>query len=214
MIFVSRFFATACALLSISTAIAEEKFGPDDPVAAVDGKPVFLGELNLILRPMARGRSIDELPIDVQRAAAVVLVRRHLALRALRQKGGSVVETAVDRYVTEKTKELERIGSSAGEIASKQSANQESLLRSWAWEAAWNLYVKTRLTEKNLRRFYDQNVSAGDPTFDELTDQAKLRRDATNALFDALVATQADVKVQWFIPALRPPVDVQVVPSK
>lgn len=213
MIYLIRIIAAVTTLSLGSTLMAEEKFGPDDPVAAVDGKPVFLGELNLMLWPMAKGGAIGDLPIAVQRAAAVVLVRRHLALRALREKGGDAVENVIDRYVSEKTQGLERIGSSVGQAASRQSANKPSLVRSWAWESAWNLYVKSRLTDQNLRRFYDQNAKDGDPSFDELTDHSKLRRDATDALFDALVAAQDDVKVQWFIPALRPPADVQVVPS-
>lgn len=200
-------------LMPIGPAMAEETFGPDDPVAAIDGKPIFLGELNLMLRPMARGNAIDSLPIDVQRAAAIVLVRRHLALRTLRQKGGDAVDAAIGRYTAEKSAAINRTGSDIVKFSTDAKANKESLLRSWAWEAAWNLYVKSRLTEQNLRRYYDQNSQTGDPLFDDLTDQSKLRRDATNALFDALVAEQSDVKVQWFIPALRPPSDVQLMPA-
>ncbi|MGI9472051.1 MAG: peptidylprolyl isomerase, partial [Rubripirellula sp.] len=54
---------------------------------------------------------------------------------------------------------------------------------------------------------------AGKLGFDDLTDQAQLRRDAANALFDALIRQQADAKISWFVSALRPPASVSIIPN-
>jgi peptidyl-prolyl cis-trans isomerase C len=60
---------------------------------------------------------------------------------------------------------------------------------------------------------YVHRAEAGKLTFDELTDQAQLRRDAADALFDALVAKQRGAKITWFVGALRPPQSVNIIPK-
>ena len=42
-------------------------------------------------------------------------------------------------------------------------------------------------------------IEAGTQTFNTLTDQAALRRDAADALFNALVDSQSSAKVKWFV---------------
>ena len=310
------------ALVASSVVFAEETFGPDDPIAAVDGKAVYLGELNLLLSRQLRGKDIGSLPIEVQRAAAVVLVRRHLAMRTLLAKGGSSIQASIDRGNQVLIDQQARRGQSIEALAKKSHSNEKSLIAHSSWEIAWNQYIKSVLTQKNLRRYFDQNrdkyggkrrqisqlVVAVDSTdqasaaatvdqlkqianrvrqsdsaeeafsqirsehtdttdddgrvwvskpgdvpravfdalplvgqpgvldpvtsplgvhlvyvheiesveisFDDLTDLATIRRDATNALFEALVAQQQDAKIQWFIPALKPPTDVELVPNR
>ena len=60
---------------------------------------------------------------------------------------------------------------------------------------------------------YVHRAEAGKLTFDDLTDQAQLRRDAADALFDALVAQQKSAKVTWFVRALRPPPSIPIIPK-
>jgi len=54
---------------------------------------------------------------------------------------------------------------------------------------------------------------AGKLTFDELSDQGQLRRDAADALFDTLVRRQSDAKIVWFIGALKPPPEIRIIPD-
>jgi parvulin-like peptidyl-prolyl isomerase len=60
---------------------------------------------------------------------------------------------------------------------------------------------------------YVHRSEPGDLEFDDLTDQAQLRRDAADALFDALLAQQKNAKVVWFVKTLQPPQDVPLVPE-
>ena len=306
------------------SAAADDKYGPDDPIAAIDGEPVFLGELNLILTERLSARDLDRIGIEVQQATAALLVRRHLAMRSLRQQGGDALESMIRRQVESLASEARRRGSDLAKQAKARMADEKSLLADIAWRTAWSQYLKSRLNEANLRRYFDQqrdryagnrwevsqifvkmdtrdaesvkaakqnmseladqirasdaaaesfadaarqhsdsgsaaqggmvgwvekdgdlpssvmaalrmtevgNVSQpvrsplgmhlvyvhraepGKLTFDDLTDQAQLRRDAADALFDALIAKQRDAKITWFIPALRPPQGVSIIPK-
>jgi hypothetical protein len=206
------------ALCGLHSAFAKEgesypaDFGPDDAIAAIDGQPILVGELNLLLRPMAKGESVASLPIKVHQAAAIVLVRRRVAMKQLIEKGGEPLASAMDRHVADRTNQLQRKGSSVDEFSDSEESNASSLTRSWSWDAAWNLYLKTRLTDANLRKFYEQKRGPTDPLFKDLTDLRAVRRQASDALFSKLVASQQSPDVQWFIPALKPPTELTLVP--
>jgi parvulin-like peptidyl-prolyl isomerase len=303
---------------------ADELLGPGDPIAAIDGEPVYLGELNLILTQRLKARDLEKLPIEVQQATAALLVRRHLAMKSLEQQGSDLLEAMIRRQVDLQAAEARRRGSNLEERARASMADEKSLIADIAWRTAWKQYLKSRLTDTNLRRYFAQhrdryagsrwevsqifveadtsdaqavkaaqaNLSEladqlrssgsiaeafaeaarqhsdsgsaaaggmigwvekdgdlprdvmnvirktrvgsisdpvrsalgmhlvyvhrcepGDLEFDDLTDQAQLRRDAADALFDALLAQQKDAKVVWFIKALEPPQGVRLVPE-
>jgi hypothetical protein len=308
--------------LSLPTR-ADNKFEAGDPIAAVDGNPIYMGELNLVLTERLRVRDLDGLGLEVQQATAALLVRRHLAMKSLRQQGGESLQAIIRRQIESFAAEAHRRGSSLEQQAKSRKSDEKSLTADIAWRTAWSQYLKSRLNENNLRRYFQrerdryagnrweasqifvkmdmrdqasveaaeegmaalaqqlqssgsiaeafadaarqhsESASAaqggmvgwvekagdlpssvmdavratkagtisspvrsplglhlvfvhrnepGNLTFDDLTDQAQLRRDAANALFDALVAQQRDAKVTWFVGALKPPQSVSIVP--
>jgi hypothetical protein len=302
---------------------AEETYEPSDPIAAVDGEPIYLGELNLILSQRFKSSDLDSVPMQVQQATAAILVRRHLAMKSLREQGGEAIEAMISRQRESFATEARRRGSSLADQAKARKADEKSLHAELAWQTVWGQYLKSTLSDKNLRLYYEKNASrygggrwevsqvfikmdpadtdsikataaqlteladeirqsgsipqafaeaarehsqggtaseggkvgwvekdgdlpgrvmkavreatigeiagpiqspmglhlilvhqgeVGKRTFEQLTDQAQLRRDATDALFDALVAKQKNAKVSWFISALQPPPGIQLVP--
>lgn len=207
------------ALVPIETVWANDDdtypadFGPEDALAAIDGLPILVGELNMILRPMANGHSVDKLPIDVHRAAAIVLVRRRIAMKQLAQQGGETLAAAIQRHTAKQTDLLERKGISLQQFADSVEATPDSVVQSWSWDAAWSLYLKSRLTDANLRKFYDSKRSADDASFDDLTDLRELRRQASDRLFSALVESRQLASLQWFIAELKPPAELRLLPQ-
>jgi parvulin-like peptidyl-prolyl isomerase len=302
--------------VAAEVAAADDKLEPGDPIAAVDGEPVYLGELNLVLTEQVKARDLDKLGLEVQQATAALLVRRHLAMKSLRQQGGEVLEAMIRRQFESYSAELRRRGSSLEQQSKARMADVKSLAAELAWRTAWSEYLKSRLNEAKLRLYFEQHLDryagnrwevsqifvkldsrdaasvaaasaglaelaqalrsqggsaeafaeaarehsdsgsaaeggmvgwvekdgdlpgsvmavvrqtqpgeisdvvqsplglhlvyvhraeAGKLTFDDLTDQAQLRRDAADALFEALVAQQRDAKISWFVNALRPP---------
>jgi parvulin-like peptidyl-prolyl isomerase len=304
-------------------ATGQDKLEPGDPIAAIDGEPIYLGELNLILTQRLKVRDLDRLGIEVQQATAALLVRQHLAMKSLRKQGGDALDAMIRRQIQQYESESRRRGSSIEQQAEQRMADEKSLRADIAWRTAWGQYLKSRLNDANLRRFFQQrrtrygggrwevsqifvqtdtrdadsvqaaaanlaklaaelrasdSVAAafaaaaqehsdsgsaaaggkvgwvekdgdlpssvmaavretkpgeisepvqsplgmhlvlvhqfepGNLEFDDLTDQAQLRRDAADALFDALIAQQRDAKVTWFVPALRPPPTIPIIP--
>lgn len=237
-------------------------------------------------------------------------------MKTLESQGGQALQGMIQRQVDSFAAEANRRGSSLEKQAKARLADEKSLTADLAWRVAWGQYLKSKLTEENLRRFFESRkqiyggnryevsqifvrldvqdelsvqaaeanfeelaeelrasdapeaafadaaqqhsesptadqggrvglvekdgdlpksvmqavrntpagqisqpvrsplglhmlyvhrIEAGNRTFDQLADQAQLRRDAADALFDALVATQSHAKVDWFVPSLRPP---------
>ena len=315
---------TILCLMS-GVVFGDDDLEPGDPIAAIDGDPIYLGELNLVLTERLNVRDLDRVGVEVQQATAALLVRRHLAMKSLEMQGGAALSSMLDRQVEAYAADLRRRGSSLEQQARARKANEKSLIADMRWRNAWAQYLKSRLSDANLRRFFEQrrnhyagtrwevsqifvkadmrdttsvaaaeaNVAelaeqirenpspdeafsdaaiqysesptaadggkvgwvqndgdlpgsvmqairntkpgaiagpvrsplglhlvfvhqqeAGKLGFDGLTDQAQLRRDAANALFDALIMQQADAKISWFVAALKPPATVPIIPEE
>ena len=142
-------------LLGVLEVAAEEELEPGDPIAAIDGDPIYLGELNLILTERFKTRDLDAIPIDLQRATAALLVKRHLAMKTLTSQGGDLLQGMIHRQVESFAAEAKRRGSSIEQQASARLADENSLRADLAWRVAWGQYLKSKLTEENLRRFFE-----------------------------------------------------------
>jgi len=213
---VIRFTTTiSITLLLIATSFADDDkaHGPTDPIASVDGDPVFVGEMNLIVAERFGPKKLQQAGADLKRATAVLLVRRHLAMKTLRETGGDTLAAMIQRRLDAMTVELERRDSSLSKFAESRMSDEKSLIADQSWKVAWGQYMKSKMNDKNLRSYFDKNRNQYGGTFDELTDQAALRRDATSAMFDALVRKQKTAKIQWFIDSLHPPDGVSIIPQ-
>jgi len=213
---VIRFAATiSISLLLIATSFAgdDKRHQPTDPIASVDGDPVFVGEMNLIVAERIGPKKLQQAGADIKRATVVVLVRRHLAMKTLMETGGDTLAAIIQRRLDAMTAELKRRDSSLSKFAGSRMSDEKSLIADQSWKVAWGQYMKSKMNDKNLRLYFEKNRNEYGGTFDELTDQAALRRDATSAMFDALVQKQKDTKIQWFIDSLRPPDGVSIIPQ-
>lgn len=166
--------------LSLANLCAEDTYEPGDPIAAIDGDPVYLGELNLILTERFKTRDLEALGIDVQRATATLLVQRHLAMRALEAQGGEWLQGMIRREVEAFAAEARRRGSSLEDQAKARMSNEKSLTADLAWRVAWGQYLKSKLTEANLRRFFESRRSVYGGTRYEVS-QIFLKMDGSDA---------------------------------
>ena len=316
--------ASSCILIAGFSAQAQQTFRPDDPIASINGSPIYLGELNLVLVDKLRIRNLDNARPDVQKATVALLVRQHLALASLKELGGDALQRIIDREIQGFTSQLKRQGSSLDKYAARRKADAKSVEQSLAFQIAWRQYLKRHLTDQNLRRYFDahkakysggkwqvsqiflkldpkdeaamasaeermseliqelraasniqvafenaareysdapsagtggqvgwvssngdlpssvmstvrstnvgsisnpvksplglhcvyvQDAKTSDLKFEELSDQAQLRRDATDTLFHRLVQQQKDAKISWYISGLRPPANIPIIPE-
>ncbi len=209
--------AFAIGLLLLSCPLrGDDQYRPEDPIAAVNGDPIYVGELNLVLIERLGLKQLDDTTIELQQAAALLLVRRHLAMKSLKTLGQDALQAVIQQRLDAMVEGLRRTDSSLAKYSAARMSDEKSLLADLSWKVAWGQYIKSKLTEANLRRYFEANreryAETVEQDFDDLTDQAALRRDATSAMFDSLVRKQQDAEVEWFIPALRPPDGVTVIP--
>ena len=142
-------------IVASPTAFAEDKWKPEDPFAAINGDPIFLGELNLVLVERFGVNQVKNLDIRVQQATAALLVRRHLALRTLHEQGGESLAAIVDRQVESLASELKRRGSDLERYAIERLSTQKAVRDDLDFKISWGQYLKSRLTEANLQRFFE-----------------------------------------------------------
>jgi len=147
-----------CLLLlpSVSCLAAGDDLEPGDPIAAIDGEPVYFGELNLVLTERLQAKDLQRVNADVRRATAALIVRRHLAMKSLEIKGGATLESMLRRQVEALAADLRRRGSSLQKQAAERKANEASLVTDLRWRLAWGQYLKSRLNDANLKRFFDR----------------------------------------------------------
>lgn len=308
----------------VSCIAAGDDLEPGDPIAAIDGEPVFFGELNLVLTERLQAKDLQRVGADVWRATAALIVRRHLAMKSLEAKGGVTLESMLQRQVEALALDLRRRGSSLQKQAAERKADEKSLVTDLRWRLAWGQYLKSRLNDANLKKFFNlhrdqyaggrwevsqifvkadksdaaswraalanvneladqirvseepqqafydaavehsesasatdggkvgwvqkdgdlpgslmtairkmktgevsaaiqsplgihlvclHQVEAGDLEFEDLADQSQLRRDAVNALFDALLQERSEAQVSWLVRDLKPPAGVKMIPE-
>ncbi len=150
--------AVVVFLSSVGMSVnAQTKLEVSDPIAAIDGQPILLGELNLVLADRFGRNQLDRIPQHVKQAAAVLLVRRHLAMRSLQRLGGESLEAQLQRTVDEASTNARRHGDSLANLASDRQADERCLIAELRWHSAWAHYLQSRMTNENLQRFYALN---------------------------------------------------------
>jgi parvulin-like peptidyl-prolyl isomerase len=154
-------FAFALVLCFVTAWIqvcvaADQSYAPDEPIASIDGQPVFLGELNLILAERLGVKKQKLATVEVRQAATAILIRRHLAMRTLRSKAGASLDVMIKKEADQFATELQRRGSSLNQFAEERMADQRSLMSDLAWQTAWRQYMKSLMSEENLRKYFLQ----------------------------------------------------------
>lgn len=145
-----------CGVWGSGTSFAQT-YRPTDPIASVAGEPVFLGELNYVLTEKLRVKDLDRIDVKVQQATAALLVRQHRAMKTLRRQGGESLQQILQRDWRAFESELQRTGGTVKDYCKKRSTDEVSLRHSREWETAWKSYLKSKMTEANLSRFFDSN---------------------------------------------------------
>ncbi len=144
--------------------VTAEDLPANEIIASVDGDPVYVGELNLILAERFQNQPINSIDVDLKRATCHLLAQRRLALRALRKVGGEPLATMVQNEIDAFVTEVRRRGSTLQQQASARSSDSASLLVDLSWRVAWGAYLKSKLTDENLRRYFESHANAYDGT--------------------------------------------------
>lgn len=198
--------------LSRCGVVAQDAPSPDVVFATVGGEPVFVADLDLILKirfgddPTGH-RLVQDFELDqIRQAAATMVVRRHLAMRSLHRIGGEALSSHLKAAQSDLEKTMQQRGTGIVAQAELAGTSADALRRMNQWNQAWSSYLKKNLTESNLRTFHQRNIDQYQGVaFDQIADPLRLRRDASAAMFDFLIRQSSDASVVWQVEALRPP---------
>ncbi|MEM9826589.1 MAG: hypothetical protein AAF958_08370 [Planctomycetota bacterium] len=213
----SVFAAVAMMVMSLvlSRGAPAEELRLEDPFAAVDGQPVTIGRLHLVLTQRFPGKDPQSLDAKLRAAAATQLVRQQLALRSMLVQGGDAIRRESDAAVAEFKREVKKRGVPLANIARARKCDERAILDDVRWKHIWQRYLESQLTAANLRRFYEQNPQRyGGSSFEQLQNALLLKKEASAAMFAALVRRSADAKVEFFEAKLRPPEGYPIIPEK
>ena len=212
---VTMMAAMCLQCIAPAVALPDPPLGPNDIFATVDGTPIEVGEIDLLLRQRF-GPDLTSKPAGVsverlRRATAAMLVRRQLAMRSLQSIGGQSLEASLRQARRDAASTLAGRGVDLDQRAAAMGTTAKAMIRSADWQTAWSKYIRSTLTDDNLRSYYRRNRDryAGQ-TYEEVTQPRRLRSDATAALFDRLVERSSDAGVIWYVESLRPPERVSV----
>lgn len=137
---------------------------PAEVICTVDEQPIYRGEFNLLLAEQLAGESIDTASSTLKQAIALTLVRRHLAMRSLTEMGGATFKAQLQQGTQQAAQQAERRGDSLAQVAQRAGSDLRSLGRDLVWKIGWAQYLRSRLTEENLQRFFAANRAKYDGT--------------------------------------------------
>ena len=172
---VSRGLRPFCVILPLLSALpwaipqaeiagggAAVKPAPDKapPVLAakVDGKPIYVQQVERQLESVLRGRPADTAGRPLLQAVALEqLIRRQLILIWLTRSGQAASARDVDFEIKRLERSLERQGTSLVDYCRRQRLNDEQLRESLLWQLSWQRFLDRYLTAENLQRYFEQH---------------------------------------------------------
>ncbi|OYP33804.1 peptidylprolyl isomerase [Rhodopirellula sp. MGV] len=137
---------------------------PGEPFVTIDGQPILIGELNYVLRSKLKTDRVSGLPLPVKQATANLLLRQHLALRCLKSQGGEKLQRLIDRYWDAYVDSIRRGGESIDSICKRYECTESALRAAKAWEIGWREYLRSKMNDANLAKFYASNRERFTPT--------------------------------------------------
>jgi peptidyl-prolyl cis-trans isomerase C len=124
------------------------------PLAVVGGVAITVMEVDAVLKQRSVLRSeLQSTDSQAEKAARLavleMLVHRQLAMSRLLELGGEALRARIVRAQQAASAERVRVG--------ENTPVPEERLKNIAWSVAWGEYLRSQLTEENLRRYYEKN---------------------------------------------------------
>ncbi|QDS96418.1 Chaperone SurA precursor [Roseimaritima multifibrata] len=133
---------------------------PATILCKVDDAPITHGDLTLLLKEQNQ----KDPSAAVRIASVQVLIQRELALRSLKELGGAALAQVIQQRTEEAERTAAKRGLSLDDQAAQLGCDGPSLHRKLAWQAAWASFLRSRLNDTNLRRYFARHHSRYDGT--------------------------------------------------
>lgn len=143
----------------VDPSYAQLTLPTEKSVATVNGEPILHAEFEAALKlehPM-----LSQMPENERRAKeyAVLgaLIEDRLLQQFLRTAAAPVSDAEISKYLTQLESNLKMSGHTLQEYALERGWNDAQLRRGIAEMLQWANYVNARLTDPEVRRYYDEN---------------------------------------------------------
>ena len=140
-------------------AAAQAPAAPAKPAAVVNGEPISLAEVDLLIR--RQGPTAVQLPEgkmrDLRNATLSMLIDSLLQAQYLRQKGPRIDAATVDKAVAEFAEGLKKQGKALPDFIKEMGQTEAEFRQDMTNVLQWQAYVQARLHDDDVKRFYDEN---------------------------------------------------------
>ena len=142
-----------------SAAWAQTATPPAKVVAMVNGSPITLAEVELVLKkagPKATAPTEAQRK-EMQQEALGMLIDDQLMREFLRKKGPPVDLEEVNKQVAELAEGLKKEKKTLADYLKEQNQTEAQLRTDITGWLQWNAYVKGLVSDADLKRYYDEN---------------------------------------------------------
>ena len=162
--FISVLALALCATIGIASqasaqapaSAVTDKDKKSSPVAAtVDGKPIYVAEVQRELTKVLKQRQIEPAALNLLQAQTLQqLINRRLILDYFDRKKLAASQQDIDLALTRLKKRLDQQSISLEDYLSRAGIDRKTLRHSLTWNLGWQKYLDRYLTDKNLQRFF------------------------------------------------------------
>jgi parvulin-like peptidyl-prolyl isomerase len=133
--------------------------------ATVDGVPVYGDQVDRELKLVLKGRDID--PQSRQELLAKTLqqlIDRELILGWLKSEGQAASDQDIDLSIQRLKRELTQRGQKWDDYLRSRGIDDQELRRLKRWQLSWSRFLRNRVTDQNLQKYFDQHRREFDGT--------------------------------------------------
>jgi peptidyl-prolyl cis-trans isomerase C len=149
----------AVLVLLVNGACTQLQKAEAKPAAVVDGTPISMAEVEAVLK---QGGPTATALTDVQRKqlqmeAVGMLIDDLLMERFLRRSGPRIEPAEVEKKLAELETSLKQQGKTLADFYKESGQTKEQLVTNIVTMLQWTAYVKQRLTEADIKQYYEAN---------------------------------------------------------
>lgn len=149
------------------TSSARVSSQQDSPLAATIDEQVSISmrEVDQLVSAIAQeGDLSPALREQMRKTALQQLIGRHIILSHLEGKKMAATDTDIRTYVSQLQTRLANQNIDWDTFLSRIGLSQEEFETSVKWKLSWDNYLRLRLTDENLQKYYEQNQQHFDGT--------------------------------------------------
>jgi parvulin-like peptidyl-prolyl isomerase len=146
-----------CCLLFGAVQLRAEKpaIGVEEVAATVGDDPIYVAEVNRLVKRIAQGREVNPAALPLLQAQALEeIVDRRLVLAYAKRKGWAATPAEIDGEIKKLKGRLSSLRQSLDEYLKGESIKENDLRRQIAWNLVWDRFLAKYITEARVEEYF------------------------------------------------------------